>query len=125
MLSDGSTVLEQALILHNLSAARQLYTNISFLELGSLLDISAEKAERAAANLIEEKRMEGFIDQVGHSIHFSHSMFPSYWTGLYLIIMVDQSSVNNWDSHIRSVCDSLNDIIEKIATSHPSLVTGP
>lgn len=59
-------------MLHNLSSARKIYTNISFKELGSLLEISPEKAEKAAANLIEEKRIDGFIDQVDHTIHFSH-----------------------------------------------------
>ena len=93
-------------MLHNLSAARKLYTNISFYELASLLEISPEKAEKAAANLIEEKRIDGYIDQVDHTIHFSH----------------DQSSVTDWDTHIRNMCTSLNDVIEKIAARHPSIV---
>lgn len=43
MIGDGSTVLERAVIEHNLLSASKLYNNISFAELGSLLDISPEK----------------------------------------------------------------------------------
>lgn len=42
--SDGTTVLDRAVIEHNLLSASKLYHNISFAELGSLLDISPEKA---------------------------------------------------------------------------------
>ena len=67
-------MVDEALMLHNLAAARNLYNNISFTELASLLEISPEKAERAAANLIEEKRIQGYIDQVDHLIFFSNGM---------------------------------------------------
>ena len=75
LLADGSTVLDEALMLHNLYAARKLYYNISINELSSLLEISPQKAERAAANLIEEKRIEGYIDQVEHTIFFANSKY--------------------------------------------------
>lgn len=42
--SDGSTVLDKAVIQHNLLAASTIYNNISFTELGSLLEIPAEGA---------------------------------------------------------------------------------
>ncbi len=43
LLADGSTVLDRAVTEHNLLSASKLYNNISFAELGILLDITAEK----------------------------------------------------------------------------------
>lgn len=39
----GSTILDRAVIEHNLLSASKMYNNISFQELGSLLEIPAEK----------------------------------------------------------------------------------
>ena len=48
--ADGNTILEQAMIFHNLLAASKLYENIRFDELGTLLGIDAEKAEQIAVS---------------------------------------------------------------------------
>ncbi|KAL1534857.1 COP9/signalosome complex subunit Csn4 [Salvia divinorum] len=42
-LPDNFTVLDRAMIEHNLLSASKLYTNISFEELGTLLGISPQK----------------------------------------------------------------------------------
>lgn len=102
-LADGSTVMDQALMLHNLLSASRLYTNISFEELGALLEISPEKAENAAANMIEEKRIDGHIDQIDQIIHFAH----------------DSHSVTRWDMHIQNACTSLNDVLDVIGAKYP------
>ena len=39
----GSTILDRAVIEHNLLSASKMYNNISFQELGSLLEIDATK----------------------------------------------------------------------------------
>ena len=62
-LEDGSTVLDRAVIEHNMLATSKLYANISFDQLGLLLGIDAAKAERMAASMLMEKRLNGFIDQ--------------------------------------------------------------
>ena len=67
-LADGSTVLDRAVMDHNLQSASKLYKNISFVELGSLLGIEATKAEKVAARMITEERMQGSIDQVRSEI---------------------------------------------------------
>ncbi|KAJ8932493.1 hypothetical protein NQ314_014625 [Rhamnusium bicolor] len=43
---DGSTILDRAVIEHNLLSASKLYNNISFEELGALLEIHPSKAEK-------------------------------------------------------------------------------
>ena len=45
MILVGSTILERAVIEHNLLAASKLYNNISFEELGALLEISSTKVK--------------------------------------------------------------------------------
>lgn len=58
MTADGSTVLERAMIEHNLAAASKLYINVFSEELGQLLGTSGEKAERVAARMIAEERLQ-------------------------------------------------------------------
>lgn len=60
----GSTILDRAVTEHNLLAASKLYNNITFSELGALLQISPAKAEKIASQMITEGRMNGYIDQV-------------------------------------------------------------
>ena len=43
ILSSGSTILDRAAIEHNLLSASKLYNNISFTELGALLEIEPSK----------------------------------------------------------------------------------
>eukprot|EP00245_Coleochaete_scutata_P009413 TRINITY_DN3090_c0_g1_i1.p1 TRINITY_DN3090_c0_g1~~TRINITY_DN3090_c0_g1_i1.p1 ORF type:complete len:401 (+),score=100.64 TRINITY_DN3090_c0_g1_i1:15-1217(+) len=95
-LPDGSTVLDRAIIEHNLLSASKLYTNISFEELGSLLGIDANKAERMAARMISEDRMRGSIDQVEGIIEFEN----------------DIEGLQQWDQQIASVCQALNGVLD-------------
>lgn len=68
--SDGSTVLERAVLEHNLLGASRLYRNISVGGLGTLLGTDAEKAEQYAASMIEQGRLKGSIDQIDGMIFF-------------------------------------------------------
>ncbi|VDP38356.1 unnamed protein product [Soboliphyme baturini] len=71
LTSDGSSLLERAMIEHNMLSASKLYNNISFVELGNLLDISAERAEKIASQMITEGRMSGYIDQLESVAYFT------------------------------------------------------
>eukprot|EP01120_Amphizonella_sp_Union-15-10_P008022 TRINITY_DN2800_c0_g2_i1.p1 TRINITY_DN2800_c0_g2~~TRINITY_DN2800_c0_g2_i1.p1 ORF type:complete len:403 (+),score=90.92 TRINITY_DN2800_c0_g2_i1:64-1272(+) len=106
-LPDGSTVLQRAVIEHNLLAASKLYNNISFDELGSLLDISADKAESIASRMITENRLEGSIDQSRRLIFFESKR---------------SSSLMLWDKHITEACSTVNNILEHLEQKHPELV---
>ena len=66
----GSTILDRAVIEHNLLSASKLYNNITFEELGALLEITPAKAEKIASQMITEGRMNGFIDQIDSIVHF-------------------------------------------------------
>lgn len=99
--SDGTSILDRALIEHNILSASKLYTNITFEELGRLLDITPKKAERVASKMITEGRMTGSIDQISGIVHFnSCDLLP------------------NWDEQIKGICYHVNSIVEKINLHH-------
>lgn len=47
---------------------------MTFAELGALLEIPAERAEKCASQMITEQRLAGYIDQIDGSVEF-HSKF--------------------------------------------------
>ncbi|XP_044475454.1 COP9 signalosome complex subunit 4 [Mangifera indica] len=99
LLPDNFTVLDRAMIEHNLLSASKLYTNISFEELGTLLGIPPHKAEKIASRMIYEDRMRGSIDQVEAVIHFED----------------DTEELQQWDQQIVGLCQALNDILDSMA----------
>lgn len=99
---DGTSLLDRAVIEHNLLAVSKLYNNISIGELGSLLGIPPLKAERIAAKMIIEERLSGSIDQIDAMLEFKSSR-----------------SLDSWDEHIGNLCRQVNFIVEKINKLHP------
>jgi COP9 signalosome complex subunit 4 len=96
---DGLTVLTRAVSEHNLLSASKLYNNITVQELGSLLGVDAEQAERTAAKMISEGRMRGTIDQVERIINFEDAGDAA-------------AVVAQWDSQIMGVCLQVNAVVE-------------
>ncbi|XP_023225851.1 COP9 signalosome complex subunit 4 [Centruroides vittatus] len=104
--SDGSTILDRAVTEHNLLSASKLYNNITFEELGALLEIPPSKAEKIASQMITEGRMNGYIDQIDSIVHFeTREVLPS------------------WDKQIQSLCFQVNNIIEKISQHESDWMT--
>lgn len=95
---DGSTVLERAVLQHNVLAASRVYKNMRLPQLGHLLEVSPEHAEKIAAKMIAEKRLAGFIDQKSGVIHFEGG----------------GDDLQQWDRHIRNVCTQVNSVLSKI-----------
>ncbi|KAF9963711.1 COP9 signalosome complex subunit 4 [Modicella reniformis] len=73
LLPDNTTVLDRAVIEHNLLSASKIYNNISFEELGALLGVTAEQAEARASKMMGEGRMSGSIDQIERLIFFDRT----------------------------------------------------
>ncbi|KAI0352954.1 hypothetical protein OH77DRAFT_1428076 [Trametes cingulata] len=65
-----STVLDRAVMEHNLLASSKIYNNITFRGLGALLDLTPGAAETMARRMIEQGRLKGAIDQVEKLISF-------------------------------------------------------
>jgi COP9 signalosome complex subunit 4 len=98
------TLLDRAIIEHNLLAASKVYNNIRFEDLGNLLNISPDQAERIAAVMITEDRLRGEIDQIKGLIHFKSQ---------------NSNELQLWDSHIETLCSSVNVIIDIVADRYP------
>jgi len=101
-LADKSRVHERAVIEHNLLSASKIYNNITFDELGSLLEIPPERAEKIAAQMIIEERLTGAIDQLQRVIFFQNSDIHRLW-----------------DSRIEGACSTVNRILENIGNKYP------
>merc|ERR1719187_1377072 len=101
-MADGSTILNHAVVEHNILAASKLYNNITFAGLGALLEIPQEKAERVASKMITEGRMQGHIDQIDSTVHFE-----------------SKQVLDNWDKQIQSLCFQVNNVIDKINAAEP------
>lgn len=102
---DGDTVLDRAVMEHNLLAASRLYVNIHFTELASLLAISPAKAETTAARMIYEKRMTATIDQTAALLRFSTN--------------TSHARIARWDAHIASLCSAVDDCVEALVQKYP------
>lgn len=100
--ADGQTVLDRAAIEHNLLSASKLYNNITFEELGALLEISSVKAEKIASQMISEGRMSGSIDQISSIVHFE-----------------TKDILVSFDEQIQKTCTQVNNLIEKISQKSP------
>ncbi|KAI8802657.1 PCI domain-containing protein [Cladochytrium replicatum] len=101
-LSDGTTVLDRAVIEHNLLSASKLYNNITFSELGALLAIPPEQAEQIASKMVGEGRLAATIDQIDQLIFFKTA-----------------TVLSTWDQQITGLCHHLDDIIESLQAKHP------
>lgn len=65
-----STVLDRAVMEHNLLSCSKIYNNITFAGLGTLLDLAPGAAETMARRMIEQGRLRASIDQVERLITF-------------------------------------------------------
>ena len=65
-----STVLDRAVMEHNVLACSNIYNNITFAGLGALLDVTPGAAETITRKMIEQGRLRGWIDQVEKLIWF-------------------------------------------------------
>mmetsp|Transcript_23077 Transcript_23077/g.65008 ORF Transcript_23077/g.65008 Transcript_23077/m.65008 type:complete len:405 (-) Transcript_23077:67-1281(-) len=97
-LPDGQTVLEKAVLQHNVLAASRVYKNMLLPDLGLLLEVPAERAEKIAAKMIAERRLNGYIDQRSGIIHFD----------------AGDENLQQWDRHIRNVCNEVNSVLIKV-----------
>lgn len=64
------TVLDRAVMEHNVLAASRIYNNLTFAGLGLLLDLTPLVAEAMARTMIQQGRLRASIDQVESLIEF-------------------------------------------------------
>lgn len=99
--ADGSTVLDKAVLEHNLLAVSHIYANITFANLGKLLNVDSERAEVYASGMIESNRLSGCIDQIAGIIHFN-SKEPDH----------SKIDLHVWDKNVQGLAEE----VEKVTT---------
>lgn len=109
--SDGSTVLDKAVLEHNLLAISRLYANIGTDSLGSLLGVDGDRAEAYAAGMIESNRLSGSIDQIAGVIHFNRTS-----TGH------DKSAMDlrAWDANVQSLAEEVEKVTTMLQREEPA-----
>ena len=98
LTSDGFTVPEKAVIEHNMVAVGKIYDDISFTQLGNILRLDANKAEKVAAKMIGEDRLKATIDQ----------------TLGVLLFQSDSDVLSQWDDSINNLCNEVSGCIDHI-----------
>jgi COP9 signalosome complex subunit 4 len=87
-------------------ATGRIYDNITFTELGSILRLDAQRAEKVAARMISEDRLKATIDQTESTLLFSE----------------DSDALRGWDERIKEVCGEVADCVDKISATYPHLI---
>lgn len=118
--ADGSTVLDKAVIEHNLVAASRLYENIKTDALGAILalkdssdETAGEKAEAYAARMVEQGRLKGSIDQIDGVIYFDSDISGVGNTGTM------GRNIRLWDAGVESVTEDVERVAASVADAFP------
>ena len=117
LTSDGSTVLEKAVVEHNLLGASKLYSNLEVAELGRLINLDAEKAEQYAARMLEQKRLSGSIDQIRGIVFFGErSVIGERGSGVFL---PEAQPLRSWDRHVQALVEDVERVSSLLLTEIP------
>jgi COP9 signalosome complex subunit 4 len=76
-------------------AISRIYNNITFEELGNILEISAIKAEQIVANMVAETRITATLDQKNSIIEFHN----------------ENEALTAWDQNIATLCQAIDKIV--------------
>ncbi|KAL1879584.1 hypothetical protein Plec18167_004045 [Paecilomyces lecythidis] len=123
--ADGSTVLDKAVIEHNLVAASKLYENITTESLGTILGLkgngdmtAAEKAEAYAARMVEQGRLKASIDQIDGVIFFDSGISGVGSTGSV------GRNLRLWDAGVQGLAEDVERVAASITDAFPDLAAG-
>lgn len=115
--SDGSTVLDKAVLEHNLLAASRLYSNIGIEPLGLLLGVNGERAEAYAALMIEQGRLAGYIDQIGGYIFFEGEGTGEKKTKHETAVVGRE--MRKWDANVQGLAEEVEKVTSLIQSQNP------
>ncbi|KAH7914320.1 hypothetical protein BJ138DRAFT_1144044 [Hygrophoropsis aurantiaca] len=118
-----STVLDRAVMEHNLLASSKIYNNITFRGLGALLDLTPGAAETMARKMIEQGRLKGSIDQVDKLIWFEGGKeeddAQGKAGGLGDVEQISEDTgapfTKRWDMQIRITAANVETIVQHLA----------
>jgi COP9 signalosome complex subunit 4 len=98
VMGDGLTIMERAVVEHNMIAVADLYESIYLAELAWILGVTQAKAEKIAATMIMDGSLQGSIDQVDGILIFANSETP----------------IESYDRLVNNFCVELNNIATAI-----------
>ena len=102
-MGDGYTVLEKALIEHNIVVISRIYMNIRFDELGNFLGINQEQAEDFVAKMVEQGRIHAVLDQENELVEFSE----------------DSRQLQTFNDQIKVACEQVDSLMSDMLKKHP------
>jgi COP9 signalosome complex subunit 4 len=115
--SDGSTVLDKAVLEHNLLAASKLYSNIGIDQLGLLLGVTGEKAEEYAAKMVEQGRLAGYIDQIDRLIFFEGEGTGEKKTAHKDAVVGRE--MRKWDANVQGLAEDVEKVTTMVRNFYP------
>ncbi|KAF2214774.1 hypothetical protein CERZMDRAFT_36860 [Cercospora zeae-maydis SCOH1-5] len=107
--SDGSTVLDKAVLEHNLLAVSRIYANITLENLGKILGVDSDRAEVYASGMIQSNRLSGSIDQIAGIIHFNSKEPTNPKIDLRL-----------WDHNVQGLAESVENLTTMLQREEPA-----
>lgn len=116
--SDGTTVLQRAVVEHNLRAASRLYNNIRFEALGEILDLDGDKAEETTASMIEQGRLVGRIDQVERVIWFEGGEATGE-KGSGRSEGIVGRELRRWDANVQNLAEEVEKVTSELQLVYP------
>jgi COP9 signalosome complex subunit 4 len=112
--ADGSTVLQKAVVEHNLLGASRLYSNIGFDALGLLLGLDGDKAEETTSRMIEQGRLAGRMDQIDRVIYFEGIDV----SGEKPRVVVGKE-MRRWDANIQALAEEVEQVTNSLQAEFP------
>lgn len=101
VMGDGLTIMERAVVEHNMIAVADLYESIYLSELAWILGVTEIKAEKIAATMIMDGSLKASIDQVDGLLLFANQ----------------ESPIETYDRLVNHFCVELSNIANAIKTS--------
>lgn len=102
--SGGITVLDKAVLEHNIQVVSNIYQTISFEGLGTFLGITKVHAEKMISEMATEGRISAILDQKNEIIEFEKN---------------EREKLSIWNEQIGTLCNDVNSVLTKILVEYP------
>lgn len=100
--ADGCSLLERAVVEHNIVSASRVYSSIAVSSLAALLGVSPERAEAVVGQMVCEERLQGSLDQISGVLQFGR-----------------EPPLEEWHHQLAQLCGQVNSLVDKIAAESP------
>jgi COP9 signalosome complex subunit 4 len=114
--ADGSTVLDKAVLEHNILAVSKIYNNIYINQLADLLGVDPDRAEEYAAKMLEQGRLAGSIDQIDGLIYFEGEGSGERKTGH---AERGRNQLRKWDANVQGLAEEVEKVTTMIQKEQP------